>query len=163
MSLSGIPRCSLALLVLGACLGAQAATASLQDDQQLVALLTKSPQCCIVDARSAPQRQQAELAGALVYNEAMRLKPTSVVVVVADTDARASAVAKTLARSSAHDVVAVKGGLAAWKVVEHELRAEAGRPGSKFSFVIPHNTCEQGTPLQIFEAKPAAPAMSKPK
>lgn len=84
-------------------------------------------------------------------------------VVVGDTDAHALAVAKTLARSSAHDVYAVKGGIATWKATEHQLQAEAGKPGWKFSFVVPHNTCEQGKPLQIFEAKPAAPAMSRPK
>jgi hypothetical protein len=48
-------------------------------------------------------------------------------------------------------------------VTEHQLQAEASKPGSKFTFVVPHNTCEQGKPLQIFEAKPAAPAMSRPK
>ena len=161
MRLLGCLRVCLALQ--GVALSASAATASLRDDAQLVALLTKSPQCCVIDARSAPRRKEAELPDALVYSEDLRIKPSSVVIVLADADAQALTVAKTLAKSSPHDVYAVKGGYIAWQSVEIRLQAQAAKPGSKFSFVIPHNTCEQGKPLHVFEAKTARPPASAPR
>jgi rhodanese-related sulfurtransferase len=142
---------------------ASAATAALRDDAQLVAILTASPQCCVIDARSAPARKDAELPGALAYGEGLRIKPTSVVIVLADTDPRALAVARRLAKNSAHEVYAVKGGFLAWQSVEVRLQAQASKPGSKFTFVIPHDTCQQGKPLHVFEAKPSRPAASPPK
>ncbi len=143
-------------------LSTHAAIASLQDDAHLVALLTKSPQCCVIDARSAQRRKEAELPGALAYSEELRIKPTSVVIVLADTDARSMAVARTLAKTSPHNVYAVKGGYLAWQSVEVRLQAQASKPGSKFTFVIPLDTCQQGTPLHVFEAKPARSAASPP-
>ena len=148
---------------LGLALSAHAATASLQDDAQLMALLTVSPQCCVIDARSAQRRKDAELPGALAYNDGLRIKPTSAVIVLADTDARAMNVAKALAKGGPHPVYAVKGGYLAWQSVELRLQAQADRAGTKFSFVIPHDTCQQGTPLHVFEAQPARPGASKPK
>lgn len=145
------------------CPSSQAATALLQDDAQLASRLVDSPQCCVIDARSAQRRNESILPGALTYHDGMRVKPTSAVVVIADTDARALAVARTLAQASPHDFYAVKGGFAAWRSVEARLRAEAGKPGSKYTFVVPFNTCEQGKPLHVFEAKPTRPAMSTPK
>lgn len=142
---------------------ANAATALLQDEAQLAALLTTSPQCCVIDARSAQRRKEDALPGALAYGEDLRIKPTSAVVVLADTDARALAVARTLAKTSPHKVYAVKGGLQAWRAVEVRLRAQASKPGSKYSFVVPFNTCEQGKPLHVFEAQPSRPATSKPR
>ena len=144
-------------------LSTHAATAALQDDAQLVALLTQSPQCCVIDARSAQRRKEAELPGALAYSDDLRIKPTSVVIVLADTDARAMVVARALAKSSPHKAYAVKGGYMAWQSVEFRLEAQAAKPGSKFTFVIPHDTCQQGTPLHVFEAKPARPVASRPK
>lgn len=145
------------------CPSSQAAIALLQDDAQLASRLVDSPQCCVVDARSTQRRNDAALPGALTYRDGMRVKPTSAVVVIADTDARALAVARTLTQTGPHDVYAVKGGLPAWRSVEARLRAEAGKPGSRYTFVVPFNTCEQGKPLHVFEAKPTRPAMSTPK
>lgn len=150
-------------LLLGACVSAHAAVARLQDEAQLVATLARSPQCCVVDARSAQHRKDAALAGALAYSDTLRIKPTSTVIVLADDDARALVVAKALAGTSPHPVYAVKGGYMAWQSVVLRLQAEAAKPGSKFSFVIPHDTCQQGTPLHVFEAQPARPAASNPK
>jgi rhodanese-related sulfurtransferase len=149
--------------LLGAAMPAHAATASLRDDAQLMDLLTKSPQCCVIDARSAQRRKDAELPGALAYAEGLRIKPTSAVIVLADNDARAMNVAKALAKGGPHPVYAVKGGYLAWQSVELRLQAQADRAGTKFSFVIPHDTCQQGTPLHVFEAQPARPGASKPK
>ncbi len=163
MTLSRASSLSLGAALLFATLSATAGNASLQDDAHLVALLTTSPQCCVVDARSTQRRQEAELPGALVYRDDLLIKPSGVVVVLADADAKALAVARTLAKSSPYDVYAVKGGFVAWNAIELRLQAQAGKPGSKFTFVVPHNTCEQGAPLQVFEAKPARPAASKPR
>ena len=150
--------------LLGLAVSAHAATASLQDDAQLVALLAKSPQCCVIDARSTQRRKDAELPGALAYSETLRIKPTSAVIVLADNDARAMNVAKTLAKGGgAHPVYAVKGGYLAWQSVELRLQAKGDKAGTKFSFVIPHDTCQQGTPLHVFEARPSRPGASKPK
>lgn len=140
-----------------------AAAALLQDEAQLEALLATSPQCCVIDARSAQRRKEVELPGALAYGEGLRIRPTSAVVVMADTDARALAVARTLAKTSPHNVYAVKGGLPAWRAVEVRLQAQASKPGSKYTFVVPFNTCEQGKPLHVFEAKPSRPATSTPR
>lgn len=144
-------------------LSTHAATALLQDDAQLATLLIASPQCCVIDARSPQRRKDVELPGALAYTEALRIKPTSTVIVMADTDARALAVAQILAKTSPYNVYAVKGGFLAWRSVELRLQAQASKPGSKYTFVVPFNTCEQGKPLHVFEAKPARPAMSTPK
>lgn len=140
-----------------------AASASLQGEAALAARLTQSPQCCVIDARSAQRRQAAALPGALPYSAKLRIAPTSAVVVLADSDDRALAVARLLARSSAHDVYAVKGGLPAWQSVLTRLQAEAAKPGSKFGFVIPLDTCQQGEPLQVFEARPARSVASSPR
>ena len=150
-------------VLLAATPSTRAATALLQDDAQLAALLTLSPQCCVIDARSPQRRKDVELPGALAYREDLRIKPTSAVVVMADTDARALAVARTLAKTSPHNVYAVKGGFLAWRSVEVRLQSQASKPGSKYTFVVPFNTCEQGKPLHVFEAPPARPAMSTPK
>jgi 3-mercaptopyruvate sulfurtransferase SseA len=153
----------LGLALQGVATSTGAAAASLRDDAQLVALLTKSPQCCVIDARSAQHRKEAELPGALAYAEGLRIKPTSVVIVLADDDAKALAVARMLAKTSPHDVYAVKGGFIAWQSVDVRLQAQASKPGSKFTFVVPFNTCEQGKPLHVFEAKPARPAATSPR
>ncbi|WP_298830578.1 hypothetical protein [uncultured Piscinibacter sp.] len=150
----------LAVLLQIVAASARAGNASLRDDEQLLALLVESPQCCVIDARSAKRRAAAALDGALVYRDGLRIQATSAVVVVADSDARGLAVARTLARRSPHDVYAVKGGYLAWQSVAIRLQAEASKPGSKFTFVIPHNTCQQDTPLHVFEAKPPRPAAS---
>lgn len=140
-----------------------AASASLQGAAVLTARLTQTPQCCVIDARSAQHRQAAALPGALTYSAKLRIAPTSVVVVLADSDDRALAVARLLVKSSAHDVYAVKGGMPAWQSVLARLEAEAAKPGSKFGFVIPLDTCQQGEPLQVFEAQPARSVASAPR
>lgn len=149
--------------LLGASAAALAGVASLRNDAELFDLLNASPACCIVDARSEKARQLAAMPGALQYREGLKVKPTSHAVVVADSDARALAVARSLAAASRYEVYALKGGLEAWQAVERRLQAHANKPGSKFSFVIPHNTCEQGKPLHVFKAEGSAPASSKAK
>lgn len=122
-----------------------AAAVSLRDKAALEDFLKSRTPCCVIDARSNNFRKSTPLADALPYRKGLKINPTGVVVVIADTDARALEVGEILAASSkAKEVYAVQGGLATWRVVTG---------GSAFSalprsFVIPKNTCEQGIPLQ---------------
>lgn len=165
MSGCGLGRCrrgAVALLLAGAG-AAWAGAASLRNDAQLFSLLSAAPACCVIDARSDKARQADALPGALQYRDGLLVTPTSHAVIVADTDAQALAVARKVAVASAHAVYAAKGGLPAWRAVETRLQAQAAKPGSKFSFVIPHNTCEQGKPLHVFKAEGPASASSRAK
>ena len=144
---------ALAAFLLSASVQAQAA-ASLRNEMQLGLALRASPPCCVVDARAEPERMALALEEALVYREGLRIKPTATVVVVADTDAAALAVAETIA--AAHPgspVLAVEGGVLAWQRVLARIKAEP--PGGRATqFVIPKNTCEQGPALQQLRAAP---------
>ena len=73
----------LAALLLGASVQVLAA-ASLRNEMQLGLALRASPPCCVVDARTEPERKALALDEALVYREDLRINPTATVVVVAD-------------------------------------------------------------------------------
>lgn len=161
MKLGSVRALCLASLLAAAGGAAVAAKGILVKEAQLVSVLSASPQCCVVDARATAREPAIE--GALPYSKGLRIRPTSTVVVVADDDSRALSVARALARSSGHDVHALSGGHAAWRAVERELqKAQAGAPGTSYTFVIPRDTCQQGEPLQILQSKPQGPGMSKP-
>ena len=137
-------RIAIAALALLPALPSTAAV-TLRDKPALDDFFKNKVPCCVIDARGEKSRKAAPLANTLVYRKGLKINPTGVVVVVADTDARAVEVGEALAASSkAKEVYAVQGGASTW-------RAATG--GSLFSrmprsFVIPKNTCEQGTPLQ---------------
>jgi len=137
----------LAVFLLTASVQAHAA-ASLRNEMQLGLALRVSPPCCVVDARTAAAREASPLDEALVYREDLRINPTATVVVVADTDEAALAVADSIA--AAHPgspVLAVEGGVLAWQRVLTRINAEP--PGGRaIQFVIPKNTCEHGPALQ---------------
>jgi hypothetical protein len=146
-------RALLSAVVLGAAAAAHA-DAALRSAGQLKLALRSSPPCCVIDARPDAQREGRPLGEALAYRDDLKIVPTATVVVVAESDARALAVARALA--GAHPgktILAVEGGVAAWQSV---LAAQAGEPpgGRAFSFVIPKNTCEQGEPLQHLRTEP---------
>jgi hypothetical protein len=125
----------------------------LQDRAGLARLLQDATPCCIVDARSDANRMTAPLADATPYHKGLRINPTSVVVVVADTDAKAVEIGRALAASSrAKDVVAVKGGVATWRSLVGSGASASGKPDG-ITFVIPRNTCEQSPPLQTLTTK----------
>lgn len=130
------------------------AEASLRNETQLQFALRSSAPCCVIDGRSEIQRKQRQLPDSLVYHKGLKINPTATVVVVADTDAQALAIANTLA--TAHPgktVFAVEGGVGVWEAVARALVADP--PGGSAShFVIPKNTCEQGTPLQQLRTSP---------
>ena len=122
-----------------------AAEVSLRDTAALKAFLAGVTPCCVIDARSAAARKRAPLADTLAYRKDLKINPTGVVVVIADSDARAIEVGELLAAGSkAQEVYAVKGGIATWNAASIASLFKT-RPRS---FVIPKNTCEQGTPLQ---------------
>lgn len=144
-------------LLLGAALGVASlchAGASLRNETQLQFALRSSPPCCIIDGRAEAQRKLRSLPEALVYHKDLKINPLATVVVVADTDVQALAIAEAL--SAAHPgktVLAVEGGVKAWETVAHMIAAEP--PGGRaLNFVIPKNTCEQGAPLQHLRTGP---------
>jgi hypothetical protein len=128
-----------------------AASVEQVDAAQVRALLAMKSPCCVIDARAASERRKVEIGHALVYRKGLRINPTGVVVVIADSDAKAQAVGQALARTSgATRVVAVKGGASTWLSAQRETIGSAAHAPS---FIIPRNTCEQGSPLQTLPAE----------
>lgn len=128
---------------------------------ELIEELKNAPPCCVIDARSEARQRQHPLADALRYRPGLSIIPTASIIVVADRDQDALAVGEALAQKHPGKAIyAVKGGVAAWESVRKSLsrvsssQAPGAAPG--ISFVIPHNTCETGTPLQILKSKPKA-------
>jgi hypothetical protein len=131
-----------------ATIGASAAT-TLGDRAQIVEALKISPPCCVVDARSPGPRLLRPLKDAVAWSANMRIVPSGTVVVIADNDKAALVIARRIEkRFKAKDVLAVKGGVDTWR----EILAAAEEPGMPATFVIPKNTCEQGTPLQTLRS-----------
>lgn len=141
--------CGLALLALS--LGAHGGQALLQDRAQIEEQLKQAQQCCVVDARSRLRRMRQPIPEAVIYDADTVLTPTSTVVVVADDDGQAVEVAQGIVKKSgAQLVLAVKGGYATWDRIARAQRAASPPVGG--SFVIPKNTCESGTTLQILKS-----------
>jgi hypothetical protein len=141
-----------ALMVLWLPLAAAAVEPSvtLYERARLQAALQAAAPCCVVDARSAKARKVKPIADAVVYRPDLRINPTSAVVVIADSDSEALRIGRALAAASgAMQVIAVQGGFETWQA--------AMRPGGNggLRFVIPSDTCQQGTPLQeLLQGKP---------
>ena len=124
-----------------------AAEVSLRDTAALKAFLAGGAPCCVIDARNVAKRLSAPLDDALPWRKDLKINPTGVVVVVADTDARALEVGRALQRTSkAKEIYAVKGGERSWRAAT-ESSAAGGMPGS---FIIPKNTCESGAAIQQY-------------
>ena len=153
-------RCLLlALLALAAT--ASYAEASLRDEVDLMEALKKQPPCCVIDARSDVNQAKFPLADALKYRPGLRIVPTASVVVVADDNPTALNVANALAKQHpGKNIYAVRGGVTAWEFVRKALdkvtASSSGAPPAGVSFVIPHNTCETGTPLQVLSGSTKA-------
>ncbi|MBI4741608.1 MAG: hypothetical protein HY777_08725 [Betaproteobacteria bacterium] len=147
----------LALALLGS--AAANAEATLRSKEQLAIVLKSRLPCCVIDGRSEDKRREHPLNDALPYRAEMTINPTASVVVVADSDSAAMQIGKTLA--AAHpgkSILAVKGGVAAWEAVLADLMANAPKSSALggINFVIPHNTCETGTPLQQLRSAPGS-------
>lgn len=147
-------------LVIGLCgAGAAHAVVALRGEVELTQALKREPPCCVIDARGEAQQLKAPLADALRYRPDLQIIPTASIIVVADRDQDAVSVGEALAKHHpGKTIYAVKGGVAAWETV---LKSQSATPSSQapgarpgISFVIPHNTCETGTPLQILQGKP---------
>lgn len=141
------------------CAASVHAAVALRDATELTRALKSEAPCCVIDARGQDHQRQHPLVDALRYRPGLNIIPSASVIVVADRDQDAVKVATVLAQQHPGKVIyAVKGGLLAWQSVLKTLaKASSSKvPGAVagISFVIPHNTCETGTPLQVLTSKP---------
>lgn len=148
-----------ALCMLLCCTGFAQAAVTLRAEFELTQALKKEPPCCVIDARSEDQQLKSPLADALRYRPDLHIIPTASVIVVADRDEEAVTVGEALARQHpGKTIYAVKGGITTWEAVRKSLEkvsaSQAPKASSGISFVIPHNTCETGAPLQVLTSKP---------
>lgn len=157
---TGARTCSLlALFAAWCCAAAAHAAVALRDAAELSQALKSEPPCCVIDARSAEQQRKQPLPDALRYRQDLSITPSAAVIVLADRDQDAVKVATLLAQQHPGKVIyAVKGGLVAWqsalKTLAKASSSKVPGAGAGISFVIPHNTCESGAPLQILTSKP---------
>lgn len=126
---------------------------SMRDEVDLIEALKREPPCCVIDARTEVQRRQHALPDALLYRTDLHIVPTASVIVVGDDKQSAMKVAQALGkRYPDKTIYAVRGGVQGWEFVRKALeklrQSSAGAPAG-VSFVIPHNTCETGAPLQV--------------
>jgi len=134
---------------------AAAAEVALRGSEQLLFALKKVPPCCVIDGRSDEARRQHPLADALPYRPGMTINPTASVVVVAENDRTAMQIGKALAKAHpGKTIIAVKGGVSAWEAVLASTATSTASGAAGFDFVIPHNTCETGAPLQQLRSNP---------
>jgi hypothetical protein len=148
-------RYCLLLLLLPAL--AFAAEDLLLNEDVLASYIAKQPEYQLLDARNPEAQRISPLAFSTKYQKSMTFKK-GLVLIVADNDAAALAIARAIPAVSDCSVFAIKGGAAAWKRVS----SKAPPPSTMSdSFVIPMNTCEQGKPLQTLKrnkTKTQAPA-----
>ncbi len=123
------------------------AGAVLETSAKLAPILKKASSVLLLDARSEKSRLQRPLEGAIPYQEKMAARP-GLIVIIGENDPRALQVAQRLASTVNQTVYALKGGVAAWNEIKKQETPESLMPDS---FVIPHNTCEQGSPLQEYK------------
>lgn len=132
------------------------ADASLRDEVGLIESLKHSPHCCVIDARSEPKRSQQMLADALIYRPDLKIVPTASMIVVGDNNQKALKIANALAAlHPGKTIYAVQGGATSWEFVRKALdkvTSSSGAAPAGLSFVIPHNTCETGVPLQVLSS-----------
>lgn len=125
------------------------------DKSQLVSALGANAPCCVVDGRNEASRKHQPLAESLAYQPGMKVAGgTAPVVVVADNTRQAEKQAVALAKDHPEKrILVVKGGLPVWQAALAALE-HAPPGGYAIQFVIPKNTCEQGSPLQKLLTSP---------
>ncbi len=116
----------------------------LLDEATLSFKLHQAQDYQLLDARSAEAQRNAPIAFSTRYQTANQAKE-GLVLVVADTDAAAVAIVRSIPVASGRFVFAVKGGQDAWQRVATKASAATFISGG---FVIPKDTCEQGKPIQ---------------
>ncbi|PKO34084.1 MAG: hypothetical protein CVU34_08675 [Betaproteobacteria bacterium HGW-Betaproteobacteria-7] len=142
------------LLALSFCLSAWAEVPLLAG-QDLAKALQGVPPCCVIDGRRELNRVRAPLSEALPYRPGLKIKPTASVVVLADSDGEALRIAAVFEKQHpGKRILAVKGGVQGWLAAKAAAGEEThpGAPGAGIQFVIPHNTCETGEPLQKLQS-----------
>lgn len=155
-------RFILAASLLAGTAGCAQAAVAVRSPSQLVKELEVRPPCCVVDARSDDSQRRHPLADVVRYRPGLRIVPAGPVVVLGDQERGALKAASALARQHpGTEIYALAGGAAAWESVRRKLeaprlskRTDGAAPA--ITFVIPHNTCETGAPLQILQSKPRA-------
>jgi hypothetical protein len=152
-------RCLFTLTLTLSTSGFVQAEVALRGEAELTQALKKNPPCCVIDARSEARQLKAPLADALRYRLGLQIVPTASVIVVADSDKESLAVGEVLGKQHPGKAIyAVKGGVSTWAGVRKSLEkiTSSQAPGMSkgISFVIPHNTCETGEPLQVLTSKP---------
>jgi hypothetical protein len=132
------------------------AEASLRDEVDLIEALKRAPPCCVIDARSEAKRSQHVLADALIYRPGLNIVPTASVIVVGDDNQKTLTIGNALAtQHPGKTIYAVRGGATSWEFVRKALdkvTSSSGAAPAGVSFVIPHNTCETGAPLQVLNS-----------
>jgi hypothetical protein len=113
-------------------------------DAELAAKLEKASDYQVLDARSADAQRSAPIAFSTRYQKVMPIN-NCLVLIVADTDAAALEIARSIPAHADRNVFAVKGGAKTWQHVSSKTSPQFSMSDS---FVIPMNTCEQGKPLQ---------------
>ena len=137
-----IRSCCLAILMLPTlCL---AAGELLLGEAELATMLEKVRDYQLLDARGADAQRLAPIAFSTKYQKMMPIK-NCLVLIVADTDAAALKIARSIPANADRSVFAVKGGAETWQHVSSKTSPQFSMSDS---FVIPMNTCEQGKPLQ---------------
>lgn len=136
---------------------ASQAEVALLGSHELSLALKDSPPCCVIDGRKELNRLKTPLSEALPYHPGLSIKPTATVVVLADSDSEALRIAGIFEKQHpGKPILAVKGGLKTWQSATASLSsgpANDGAPGTTLQFVIPHNTCETGEPLQKLQSR----------
>jgi hypothetical protein len=133
---------SLTLLMLpGLCMGAESL---LLDEDTLAKKVGQDQDYQLLDARNT----QAQRIAPIAFSTCYRINVTfskGLVLIVADSDAEAVAIAQSVPAAPGRSVFAVIGGFDAWQRV-----ASRSSPVTSVSrsYVIPKNTCEQGKPIQ---------------
>jgi hypothetical protein len=98
----------------------------------------------LLDARNAEAQRNAPIAFSTRYQSTTPVKK-GLVLIVADTDAAALEIAKSIPAAADRSIFAVKGGCDSWQRVMAKATPVTSMSGG---FVIPKNTCEQGKPIQ---------------
>ena len=116
----------------------------LLDEAGLSALIAKNDEYQLLDARSAETQRAAPIAFSTAYRVTTPIN-NGLVLIVADDDATAEKVARSIPAAGNRIVHAVQGGSATWRRV---IANTPATPSVSGTFVIPKNTCEQGKPIQ---------------
>jgi hypothetical protein len=133
--------CMALVMLPGLCMGAEPL---LLDDDALSKKIEQVQDYQLLDARDPETQRIAPLAFSTRYGINARIDK-ALVLVVADSDAEAVEIARSIPAENGRAAFAVKGGDEGWRRVT--AKASTATSVSK-TFVIPKNTCEQGKPIQ---------------